>query len=613
MRQDTGRTRRCWRCPACLFSTVWGVALVLLIAGGCGKTVVDRPTPAPPPPTFTGPAFLHGTVGSMCQLRGFTPQLVSAYGLVVKLNNTGSSEVPAFLRSWMINEMRRMGVGSARLGYESMSPEAILADPSTALVTVQGLIPAGATKGTPFDVLVTALPGTQTTSLQGGTLWTAQLAIDGANPSIAFRRPLAMARGPMYLDPFSDDPTKVPSVERNRRAVILGGGVVTEDQPLELVLNQPSYTRARLIADRINERFGKAPSDHRDTAEAQSPSLIRINVPARFSRRPGQLAQLIGHLYVQQAEGFEVEQARRLGDVLSADPVYAPDVTLAWQTLGKTALDVMRQYYRSPNIPARLAALEAGASLNDHTVVDPVAVLALESDPALRRAAAMVLRYLPDSERGGRVLRQLLDDPDRSVRIAAYESVAAAGDPLVARMQIGQGEDFKFILELIPSKQPLIYVRQTDVPRLVIFSPDAGFNLPLLARVLDDRMMLRDIDDKGRPMVSIFYQKPGQTEGQVLKIAPAVANLALVMGREPTSDNDGMNLSYSQVVNTLHALRQKGALVPDIEFQLSPLVQAIAKAQEQTASPVRPELGSPVTQPAPDNAANNDQSPPATR
>ena len=131
---------------------------------GCTKTL-DRPPAVVPPPTYTGPAFLHGTVGSMTEVRGFHPQLVSGYGIVVwpPGTGTGSSEVPPRLRQWLINMMSKKGIGSSRLKASHLRPESFLNSRDTAVVRVDGFIPPAATQGPRFDVVVTALEHTQTT------------------------------------------------------------------------------------------------------------------------------------------------------------------------------------------------------------------------------------------------------------------------------------------------------------------------------------------------------------------------------------------------------------------------------------------------------------------
>lgn len=570
-----------------------GVLILTVLAGalalvGCSSKVAKKPGAVAPPPTFTGPEFLHGTIASLATLRGYFPLYVSGYGVVANLPGTGSSEIPAHLRQRMLLEARNKGWGSASLGTSAVSPQAFLASPNTAIVQVEGLIPPAAVRGTTFDILVTALPGTQTTSLEHGVLYTTELGVRGT--SVSFAREQARAAGPTYLHPF--DESETPEEERyelRRQVVVLSGGTVTNDRRLELVLNQPSWTRSRLIADRINERFPKAPTDREDTAVAKTDMIIRINIPARFGADPKLLLDLMSHLYIQKAPHFEVEQARRLGEVLVKEPRYATDVVLAWRALGKTAVPVISAYYDHELIHVRLAALEAGAGLGDEAVTRSLEQLAAHEAPAVRLQVAKILINLPRSLNGSSILRGLLDDADTAVRIAAYETLSAIGDPAVQRVVMTDQRRMKFILDLLPAEKPLIYISQVKRPRVVIFNKTLGFNMPLSASMWEGRLRLRG-DSPDQP-VSIFYQPAGQAEGKVLTIAPTVANLAFALGQSPSAESpaDGYNLSYSAVVEALYLLVRSGKINAPIELQRNPLASAIAEMNSDSVEGARPE------------------------
>ena len=559
-----------------------------LLLPGCSAKLLETPGPSTPPPVYTGPRFLHGTVGSMTRLRGAQPLMASGYGLVVNLRGTGSAEVPAFLRQWMINQMRKRGVGSARLGTQWMTPEQVLSSPNTAVVLVQGLIPPGATKGTQFDVLVSALPQTQTTSLEGGQLWTVDLSQYGADPSMRFSRNLAQAKGTLFLDPFTPQITDTADQRLVRQGVVLSGGTASVARKLELILNQASWQRSRLIADRINERFPKAPTDSRNTAVPVNDSLIELYPPARFARRVDQLLELIAHLYTQRGPNFEAVQAQRLADLLVADQRQASVAVLAWQAMGKTVLPVIRPYYDHPIMTVRLAALDAGARLEDEVTTDHLLRIAELPDLVVRRRAAQMLVHLPRSLRGARTLHMLLDDPDRAVRIEAYEALAAIHDPIIRRVSIGKDDRFKFALDVVPATRPMIYITQTRLPRVVLFDPNARFETPFVARLWDNRLMLRASDPQG-PM-AVFYQPEGEVEGSTYDVEATVLDLVMFLAHRPTIENptDGLDFSYSEVTHVLHQLWEQGFVRAEADLQINPLAAAIAKNQEIRPNQPRP-------------------------
>lgn len=592
------------------------LVLVLIHATGCTQKVAKAPPPTPAP-AFTGPTFLQGTVGSLATVRGMEPMLVSGFGLVVDLPETGSTQVPAFLRQWLIQEMRRRGVGSMQTrNILPASPEQILSSGTAAVVAIEGFLPPGAVRGTRFDLLVSALPQTETTSLEGGRLWMADLSLNGTDPELRFSRRMAIGGGPMYLNPLEGRVASPGELhpERDRQAVVLSGGVVATDRKIELFLNQPSWTRSRMVADRINERFhhDKATQTF-DTAVPLSDQVIQINVPKRYAHRPEVLLDLISHLYLQRGVDFEAKKAQELALLLTIEPKYATDVILAWESLGKMALPVVRKYYDHPKDHVRKAALEVGGSLRDATIVPYLEKLAGMSDPAMRQHAARLLVYLPDNVPASAMLKKLLDDDDRAVRIAAYQSVIRVGDPdLIQSTIMGEGSEFKFILDVIPAQKPLIYISQSPLPRIAVFGERVGFKSPTVAKLWNNRLMFRTAaEDKP---VSVFYQPRGQIEGKTYTMAPTVANLAFLLAHKPDKANpsDGLDLTYSQVVNAFFALSKAGDIPAPLEVQISPLAQAIAKARQAPATGLRPETVAPAqSQPATAPAARPETDGPA--
>src|SRR5690606_23943251 len=114
-------------------------------------------------------------------------------------------------------------------------------------------------------------------------LWTLELSVGGANPQMRDLHPVAFGRGPVYVDPTIARPGEDIAPTQHLRAVVLSGGVVTADRKLQLVLNYPSWDMARIVADRINERFGhERASEFFNTAVPKNYQIIDINIPAAY-------------------------------------------------------------------------------------------------------------------------------------------------------------------------------------------------------------------------------------------------------------------------------------------------------------------------------------------
>ena len=585
---DAGRGRR---------RLAWAIAAVAVALGGC-ETEPQIMSSAPAVPVFTGPAFLHGTVGSLASVRpaDAQPLLVSGWGVITQLKGTGSNSVPSTMRQWFLNLLRKGGFGRSTLNMGHLSADRVMADTSTAAVKVEALIPPGSSKGARIDVLVSALDeDTQTTSLEHGQLYTCDLAIDGANRSMQFARPLARARGAIHVDPHrASDADAEPQKGLPRSAAVISGGVVLSDRRISLVLNQASWARSDLIANRINERFSKGPQDHKPSANAVDDRSIRVYIPTRFQGEPGRFLRLIGHLFLDRSADFEQVKANTLADLLSANPRLSDEVCLAWQALGNKALPVIRGRYRDADPVVRLAALEAGARLKDGQAVEGLLTLCRDTDVENRVKAAALLVHLPESIASTDALLDVLDDDDRRVRLAAYESLALHDAHRLRRTVIGGRKDAKFILDLLPAQKPLIYIIQDDFPRIAVFGARMPFQTPLLVRLWEDRLMLKA--ESPQSVVNVFYQPPQGAKARTAQIAPTVANLILLMGHRPSAEtpHDGLDLSYGEVVGALIQLSMDGHIRTPVVVRQSALVTAVEQFRNRLPGLDRPETAVPT-------------------
>lgn len=588
-----------------------GVILVAVTVSGCTK--MHRPAPRlyQPARSFTGPDFLRHSVGALTQLTKPSSEylLVSGYGLVVGLDGTGSSQVDLSIRPEILNQARKLSPLSARQGKPHLTPRQLLESRDTAVVAVEGLIPPGAPKGTRFDLLVSALPQTDVVSLARGKLWSTPLSIYGTTPKL-YTRQLANASGSIYINPFEvtheqeDQPV-------HRQAVIIGGGVVTQDQAIELQLRQPSFDRARVIADRINERFGHERSTEIfNTAVAVSDQLIEINIPRRFLPDLDLFLGLVSHLYLDRGPNVEIEKATELAMNLRDNPQYAEDVALAWAAMGRVAWPVLRGQYKHSVIHVRLAALKAGALLDDPYAATQLAKMTAHTDPEIRQSVAQLLGLAKNNIRAASSLHGLLDDDQRHVRLAAYESLVAIGDQLIQRTAFRHSGEFKFILDLVPSHRPLIYITHSPVPRVVIFDPMLGFVSNEVIALWDNQLMLRR--DKANAL-TVYYQQPGQIKGIQAEIAPTAANLIYLMAHRPSLEHPmkGLDLQFSQVANALYTLSSRGDIQAPIEIQRNSWARKFDRVrQQQRPGQARPEISNePLSGPSASGAPDEPGSP----
>src|SRR5688572_17839890 len=244
--------------------------LCCLIAAwsACSCSSVEKAKPAPTPAAVDRslkmdvPEILRGTIASEAVVlgydqpgtSGYKPVIARGYGLVVGLNGTGSRDIPAPVRAYMLAEAAKGGFGGQRFGDEiaNMSPEELLNSLDTAVVIVEAVVPQGAKAGSKFDVRVRAHPATSTTSLEGGTLYTTELRPGPPTAGGGQAFPLARARGPVFINQFAEPGALGKDTVVRTTGSILNAGEVIKDMPLKLRLANPSHQRAATLQMAIN-------------------------------------------------------------------------------------------------------------------------------------------------------------------------------------------------------------------------------------------------------------------------------------------------------------------------------------------------------------------------
>ncbi|WP_200761215.1 flagellar basal body P-ring protein FlgI [Poriferisphaera corsica] len=594
-------------------------AAMVVVVGMPGCSKPEQRTTAPgakPMPMFRGPSYLHGSVGSLTSLDGFAPMLVSNYSLVVDLEGTGSRQIPQHLKQYMVSELRKQGVGTPSKGYGWLSPERMMADKGSAIVAIEGMIPAGAVKGQRFDLLVSALPGTDTESLDGGRLWRTELSPGGVQFPGRFIKKEAGAIGPIYMSPMKRDISDRKELQKfSRQAVVIAGGEVKNNRDMRLVLNVPSYTRSRMIADRINEKYGYH-EDSQPIAEAKTDTFIRITVPQRWAYRTEELLGLIKSTYLEVSPGFEARQAAKLAKVLEKFPEQEDEIVQAWRALGKMSLDVLRVLYDHDLQHVKRSALKAGAWLGDERASRYLQEMSKDPDWATRKMVAELLVYLPDSANGREALSALLDDAKQEVRLAAYNSIAITGHELLNRYVVRDGNDeVKFLIDRIRGiEKPLIYVtHEYGIPRIVLFNDQMKLADEGYASMWSDRLMLRSndrvvdptavnvLDSAASRTTTVFYRLNAREKADVVanakdkrkaavearkpkqyEIPSTVATLVYLLGHRQVDfeDQPGLDLTYSQVADVVYQLSKQGYVKAEVVLHQSPLQKQIDDYQK---------------------------------
>jgi len=579
-------------------------AASLVVNAGCSNekrtperaAVIERDIPSP----------LRGTVGSMCTFRGVEPQLVSGFGIVVGLNGTGGGYIDPGVRQTMERELARGGInkGIAKPGDIGVTPDQFLRDPNIAVVIVEAAIPPGAPSGSLFDVRVRALPNSGVTSLEGGRLWTTELRIGPATVMTGVRtRIIAEANGAIFINPFAEPGANGQDAVNRTAGRILNGGKVTHPLKIELVLDNDSHTRARAIVAAINTRFPEGRGDVGSTATGRSGSSIAVQVPRAYRDRASEFLGLLRHLNIDQS--FPQELARKYVEDMKASPDLSEDLGWCLRAIGAPAIPFLKDLYDYPQMTPRLAALEAGAKLGDIRVLPHLRRLAEDGPSTVRVPAIQLMGGLPANADVSETLRALVDSPVLDIRVAAYEAMVERNDPYIDRIIVADDPHFlKFYVDMVPAKDPLIYITQQGEPRIVLFGGTGeGFGTrrdsislskPLLVSAWGDRLML-NADEADSP-VRVYYLNE-QTGKRVLEntVPEQVAALLHYMAHTPSPEDPspGLGFTYSEVVGALYEVYRQQGVAALFATEQDRLRASVYEAARTNIIEERPEVSTP--------------------
>lgn len=571
-----------------LAGLIWLVVLAMAIVpivvalAGCTSTP-DRPQKAVDVTISRDvPQILRDTIGAQATLSGMEPVLCSGYGLVVGLNNTGSTEVPLNVRAVMEQEMLRLGVGRGDGPLADITPAQLIRDKNTAVVLVQAVIPPAAPDGERFDVKVSALPGTAVTSLEGGRLYTTNLYQGIYVPGGPATDPIATARGEVFINPFLDPADSGGGTVDKTVGRILGGGVVaTRFSPI-LVLDNASHSRARAIAAAINERFPQRSSQD-VVGRGKNDEAIEIFVPPDWKDRTAEFFKIIEHLRVDRT--FPEEWARRYAEALKDNPDLADELKWCLVAVGDVSKPFVRSLYAHPERVPRMAALEAGARLGDPLTRPHLEEIALDGPPALRSDAIQLLGRLPSDPRINTFLRDLLGSPDLDVRVAAYEALDTRYDLRIDRIQMKD----KFRVDIVESSEPMVYVTQQGTPKIVLFG-DLEVTRPTFVSGWDGRLLISSEGPTDK--VRTFFRDYRTTQSEVHELGPSVEELIEYFAHETTPERPapGLDFSYSETVGALYEVVQGGGIDAIFVPEIDRLALELLRSTESGEIIFRPEL-----------------------
>ncbi len=346
-----------------------GMCLALLIgAAGCGswghkgmEAGQDDFTPTEAEKRLA--PVMGDTVGGVAYMQGTRWQAVRGFGLVVGLGTNGSKACPEPLRAQMLQEVcKRLQVdGVYPIDQIEVKAKDLMDNEDTAVVEVTGLIPPGACEGTVFDVHVQSVAGSDTTSLEGGKLYTCGLHLYTMNNQgdIIHGKTVAEASGTIFQNTIPPGGKAAATQPDPHRGLVLGGGHNLVARKMQVTLATASQRLARQITNRINEHFGEG----EEVAKAMSATRVQVKAPRAWRNKEQHFYELVMHLSLQRDDNYLAGRAKDLIAKLRQPDAPAEDIALVLEAMGQPAVNVVQDYYADENRTVRYYAVRVGLRL----------------------------------------------------------------------------------------------------------------------------------------------------------------------------------------------------------------------------------------------------------
>lgn len=528
-------------------------ALLLGGAAGCskdGKSGSDRgkatlPSRYPKLPAAKVPEFMRGTVYEAAIIRDQESKVVSGFGLVAQLRDTGDTTVSNAVREYIIRDMVKRGIDR---------PEGILADKRVAIVRIEGAMPPGIRKGDHFDVQVAVPDSSTASSLAHGRLFQCQLSENGANEMVPGNpvHQAARAQGEIFVNPayalsVIDPADPIPSL---RYGAILNGGQALENRPMRLQLRQPQASLARYIENRIDGHF-----QDRTLAAAQDEGIVNFYVPAAYAGDWEHFRNLVMHLYLDNTPSFVVNKAMRLAEEAVKPEAPLLDISYCLEALGKQAIPALQPLLTHSSPDVAYAAARAGAFLGDQVSTAALMQMAQHEGHPFQLSSVTTLGKLPHSPMVSSMVRRLINSEHALVRMEAYRTLSRQGDAAIYSRVINE----RYVLDILQTtSDPLLYASRTGTPRIAVLGDKAKIETPITFSTMGNQFMISSVDSR---TLQLYYRGPGTNEPVKMLSSNALPEVIARLGGDGAEGEKRLDFSYSEVLGILQALADKGKIV----------------------------------------------------
>jgi len=514
-----------------------GIVLFAILLSGCSEPDLTEEAPS-----ATG---ADTTIGSLAELVSVETVHLEGYGIVGGLRNTGSSECLPRIRKYLEGYILK------ELPEHTINIPKFIDSHDTAVVLVEGSIPGTISKGQYFDVRVSALTGTQTTSLEEGWLYGAELK--EARTFGMKTKVLANASGPVYID-------KIEGVGADKKAgYVLAGGTSVSDYKTNLVLRRPDYEMASNIRNRLNERFGSG------IAKAISPSKVEFEVPWKYKKQKERFFSIIKAMYLYHAPQATQERiAAAVNRLVDSNDKAGAEIML--EAIGNQTFDRLIPLLNSSDEEVRLRAARCMLNLGSDRGLDVLREIAMDTSSPHRVEALDAISRSARRNDSAAISRILLRDKDFDIRLAAYEQLRKLDDIAIRQRLVGGS----FYLERVSQTlQKVIFVSRSGQSRVALFGGPIKCSKNVFIQSADGKITLNA--SAGDEFVSVMRENPKHPNVIVTsKSSFELGDIIRTLCEEPDNkEHPGLAVSYADMIAILKQMHDKGAV--NAEFHVGPL------------------------------------------
>ncbi len=486
------------------------------------------------------------TIGSLVEVFSPTVIPVEGYSVVGGLDGTGSAECPLQVRNYLQRYLLSK--------QQDLDIEKFITSKNTAVVIVQGLMPTGGEKKQRFDVKITALSGTQTTSIKGGWLYGVNLKSPGTFTITT--RILADAAGPVFINELGQENVNP------KTGYILGGARMLEEYKITLALRKPNFKISNAIRNRINELFGT------EIANAVSESQIELKVPQKYKGQKQKFIEIVKATYLTESPKQTQQRISWFVRKMATEPDKKKSET-ALEAIGKKSTEKLSALLNSSNEQVRFHTARCMLNLGDDRGLDALREMTADKNSVHRMGAIEAVGAAAKKNDAVAMARNLLNDDNFNIVLAGYEQLRKLDDIAIEEEVIARS----FSLEqVVAGKHKTIFAARSQRPKIVLFGT------PLYCR--DDVFVQSPGGNitinapQGQNYISIIRRHPTKPTviAQVkssFEISDLIRKLCEEPLKEKQSGSGGLGVTYDDVIAILKQMCEKGAV--QAEFELGPL------------------------------------------